>query len=159
MSQGWLETFGVPQSPDEIVQLYNANAKIYDDHMNKQSYTAYVRAAEVLKKLKSDTTSRILDLCAGTGLVGLALYNHGFRHIHGHDGSGEMIKIAASRNVYEKLYEELLHVDRETKFLPQNYFDAVITCGSLLPGHLTVDHIPMMTTLIKDDGIVVILTR
>ena len=51
---------------------------------------------------------KVLDLGAGTGLVGEALHNKGFRNIDALEASAGMLKVAGEKGIYDKLYNEYL---------------------------------------------------
>lgn len=160
MASGWLETFGIPDCPEDSKKIYDRNADTYEHYViEKLCYTAYKRAVQVLTELVPNSNAKILDLCAGTGVVGVELSQRGYKNISAHDGSAKMLQLASGKGVYTHFYEELLYTDRPPQNLPAGHFDAIICCASFLPGHLTASHIPMLATLLKPHGVMVILTR
>ncbi len=67
------------KSTEETGKLYDNWAKTYDDSMVKSKVTGPQHLAEVVARTVSDLDSKILDLGAGTGLIGELLAKHGFK--------------------------------------------------------------------------------
>lgn len=75
-----------------------------------------------------------MDLGCGTGLVGKALYERGFRHITGVDISNEMMDEARELSIYEKFEEvDLSGADKFPQILKNMY--QVCTCAGLVNHH------------------------
>ena len=76
----------------------------------------------------------VLDLGCGTGLVGKALWERGFRHITGLDISEGMLDQARELSVYENLKEMDLS---DAEVFPQNLKNMfeVCTCAGLVNHH------------------------
>ena len=54
------------------------------------------------EKAKDDL--KIIDVGAGTGLIGIELQNLGYSNLHALDISPEMLKEAKKRNIYKRLF-------------------------------------------------------
>jgi len=112
---------------EEMQRRYDLWAKVYDSDIG--SYDDYLvprEAAKVAKRvLKSD--ARIFDAGAGTGLVGQALADAGFKELIAVDYSAKMLEVARSKGVYKEIHQSDL--GRVTGFQDSS-FDAVITCGT-----------------------------
>lgn len=59
-------------------------------------------------------TAEILDVGAGTGLVGERLRQHGFARVDGLEPSAEMIAIARHKQIYRDLYQEAIAANKTT---------------------------------------------
>jgi len=101
----------------------------YEIHMKNNRYTLPSKIPEIIDTLrfgqKEKEDLQILDLCCGTGLVGLELFNHGINNVDGVDFS-DNINIAKERG-YNEIYQHNL------KELPsiKKYYDVVTMIGSL----------------------------
>ena len=51
---------------------------------------------------------KVLDIGAGTGLVGEVLHNKGFRNIDALEPALDMLNIAGTKGIYSKLYNEYI---------------------------------------------------
>ena len=89
----------------------------------------------------------------GTGLVGQALYENGYKNIDGYDISPEMLKIAKQ----SKFYKELKQIDLNDK--PTNLsrtYDVLICVGSFGYGALEPIAIRHLIGLVKSGGLLFI---
>ena len=100
--------------------------------------------------------SNVLDAGAGTGLVGLALAEHGFQNLTAMDLSEGMLKEARNKNVYKSFDQMTLgeHLDYET-----NSFDAVITVGVMTLGHAGPESFDELIRITKPQGYIVFTIR
>jgi len=73
------------------------------------------------------TNARILDAGAGTGLVGQALQDKGFREIVAVDYAAQMLEIARVKGIYSEIHQ--CDLSQPTQF-QTNSFDGVISCGT-----------------------------
>ena len=76
--------------------------------------------------------ARILDVGAGTGLVGERRVTAGYRDLHAMDLSPGILEIAWQKNVYGKLWQMTLG---ERLAFATDTFDAVIGVGVFTTGH------------------------
>lgn len=119
----------VIRAPDneELRRRYDLWARQYDDDVgNIDDYLAPRETVAVAAKT-FDTSARIMDAGAGTGLVGRAMKEVGFETLIAADYSKEMLKIAASKSIYAEIH----HCDftKETH-LQAGSFDGLVTCGT-----------------------------
>ena len=78
-------------------------------------------------------TAPILDLGAGTGLLGAALRRYGLLEIEGTDISQEMLTVAKAKQVYQRVFTGDL-----TERLPvaDASYNGVISAGTFTTGHV-----------------------
>lgn len=81
--------------------------------MNERVYRGPHILADFCNILLSDKNARILDVGAGTGLVGEYLKKRGFCNLDALEPSLGMLEVAKTKNVYKNL-----HSDRIDAFEP-----------------------------------------
>jgi len=99
----WLNWICSSQSFDELREKYNQWADHYEADISEVWELVPKTAALMLAKCLSDKQSKIFDFGAGTGMVGVALAQLGFKQIIGIDISPAMLTKAASKGVYSSL--------------------------------------------------------
>ena len=116
----------------ELSERYDEWAKDYDKDLSEFfGWIAPNTASSYLAKyVNPDST--VLDAGAGTGLVGLALAERGFRNLTAMDLSEGMLQEARENNVYKKLDQMILGDPLRYK---TDSFDAVISVGVMTLGH------------------------
>ena len=91
-------------TPDETRALYDDWSASYDAEITENGYATPRRIAEALAQF-ADPAQPVLDFGCGTGLSGLALKSVGFATIDGADLSADMLKGAAEKGAYRKLWQ------------------------------------------------------
>ena len=131
--------------------LYDEWANDYDnDLINEYGYIAPKLTVDKFKALVLKKNLKIIDVGCGTGLVGQALYENGYKNIDGYDISPEMLKIAKQ----SKFYKELKQIDLNDK--PTNLsktYDVLICVGSFGYGALEPIAIRHLIGLVKSGGL------
>ena len=134
--------------------LYDEWANDYDnDLINEYGYIAPKLTVDKFKALVFKKNLKIIDVGCGTGLVGQALYENGYKNIDGYDISPEMLKIAKQ----SKFYKELKQIDLNDK--PTNLsrtYDVLICVGSFGYGALEPIAIRHLIGLVKSGGLLFI---
>ena len=114
----------------EEVEFFFKNRAHYYDRQMEGIYNGPKVAAQALSMFAKEKGKRILDIAAGTGLVGKALFDQGFTDITALDRSEEMLKQSAIKKVYSKLicgsFEE------KAKSIPEHSFHACVCVGAFL---------------------------
>ena len=144
------------QNNSELSERYDEWAKDYDKDLSEVfGWIAPKTASDYLAKYVSQD-SNVLDAGAGTGLVGLALAEHGFQNLTAMDLSEGMLKEARNKNVYKSFDQMTLgeHLDYET-----NSFDAVITVGVMTLGHAGPESFDELIRITKPQGYIVFTIR
>lgn len=99
----WLEWICSSQNIDELRENYEQWAETYESDVEGVWSPVPISAALMLAKYMLDKRKVILDVGAGTGLVGLALAKLGFEQIIGIDISPSMLHKAEVKGVYRSL--------------------------------------------------------
>ncbi|XP_071156970.1 methyltransferase-like protein 27 [Mytilus edulis] len=149
-----------PSTHSENQQLYDEWAETYDkDHKlldcNGPQYIANA-VADLFPKHRQDIC--ILDVAAGTGLVGIELQKLGFCNIESLEPNKNMIAIAKRKDVYRKYYEENIPETGNTK-IGKDAYDVVVCRGGFGGGALPVNSLSEMLRVTKPGGYVAINTN
>lgn len=99
----WLKWICSSQNFDELVENYDGWADMYEADVGGVWKPVPLAASLMLEKYIDNKQNTILDLGAGTGLVGVALAKLGFEQIIGIDISPGMLTKAAEKGVYKCL--------------------------------------------------------
>ena len=100
--------------------------------------------------------ARILDAGAGTGLMGELLYAKGYRELVAMDLSKGMLEQARSKNVYKEFHQMVMGrpLDFQT-----DWFDAVISVGTLTEGHAPANSLDELVRVTKPSGHIIYTLR
>jgi len=123
------------QTPEESLKLYGDWAETYDESFaNASGYQLPEAVAEAFAR--SGGEGPVLDVGAGTGLVGIALRGLGVELIDGTDISSAMLAEAALKDCYENLFEgdltAILDVEDGT-------YKGIVSAGTFTHGHVGPD--------------------
>ena len=94
--------------------------------------------------LPKDT--RILDVGAGTGIIGHLLQVNGYENVDGLDRTPNMLEIAKKKDCYKNYYLSVVSPDVKLPVEDASY-DVVIFAGCLCPGHISVEALDQIRTL------------
>lgn len=136
----------------ELEERYDEWAKEYDEDLEKNhDYQApKVTARYVTKYVQSE--ARILDVGAGTGLMGEVLANLGYKNQIAMDLSQGMLEIARQKNIYQELLQMVLG---ETLDFPTDSFDAAISTGVFTEAHAPASSFDEIVRIVKPGGYII----
>ena len=97
---------------------------------------------------KATDDLKIIDVGAGTGLIGIELQKLGYTNLHALDISTEMLKEAKKRNIYKRFFCVGLS-DQQIPEIQTGEFDALICAGTLLTGHIRAAAFEEMIRMVK----------
>ena len=144
------------RSPEELRQVYEEWAASYDsDLVEGMGWDKPSKVGQALLPYLPEQ-ARILDVAAGTGLMGLFLHQHGQHDLSALDFSSEMLQQAEKRGVYRQLHQHDL-----LKPLPleKHQYDAVTAVGIFTEGHLGPEVLPTLKSLLKPGGLLAFSLR
>lgn len=144
------------RSLDELRGEYERIAPAYDvELVNGMGYRSPGEVAAVTRRFVT-SEARILDVGAGTGLLGVALAEAGFTRLEGLDLSPNMLAQAAQKQVYARLREGTLgdSLDYET-----GTYDAVVAAGVLTTGHAPAECLDELIRITRPGGHVIFTLR
>jgi ubiquinone/menaquinone biosynthesis C-methylase UbiE len=119
-------------SPEENRRFYAGWSATYDsDFAGPQEYLLPGHVADAFAM--AGGTGPVLDVGAGTGLVGERLARHGIGPLDGVDISPEMLAQAAGKRLYSRLFEGdiLSRIDA-----PDASYEGVVSSGTFTLGHV-----------------------
>ncbi len=121
------------KTPEDSIELYREWAKTYDqDFAKANDYRNPQLIAELFAK-RCDGDTPILDVGAGTGLVGQALAAHGLAPVDALDISPEMLAVAQSKGCYRNT----IHADLTGQVgIADTVYGGVISVGTFTHGHV-----------------------
>ena len=142
------------KTPADSKRLYKKWAKTYDKEFAVNSnYLSPKKICIYFNKYSRKTDTPILDVGAGTGLVGEFLYKKGNKKIIGIDISSRMLEQAKLKGCYSSLIEADV-----TKKIPlkSNSIGAVVSAGTFTHGHVGPDAFDELLRITKPGGLFVL---
>ena len=150
---GYEEAYSL-KTPEDSKKLYKKWAKTYDeDFALNSNYLSPKKISIFFNKHAKNTDTPILDVGAGTGLVGEFLYRTGNKKIIGIDISSEMLEQAKLKGCYSSLMKADV-----TKRIPlkNNSIGAVVSAGTFTHGHVGPDAFDELLRITKPGGLFVL---
>ena len=150
---GYDEAYSL-ETPEDSIKLYKKWAQTYDEGFAINSnYLSPIKISSFFNKHARKTDTPILDIGAGTGLVGECLYKTGNKKIIGIDISSEMLEQAKLK----KCYSSLMVADLTKKIpLRTHSIGAVVSAGTFTHGHVGPDALDELIRIIKPGGLFVL---
>ncbi|MBN9417640.1 hypothetical protein ABS71_13015 [bacterium SCN 62-11] len=144
------------QSPEELRQIYAEWATSYEaDLVKGMGWDKPAKVGAVLLPYLP-VQARILDVAAGTGLMGTFLHQNGRENVSALDFSPEMLAQAARLGVYRNFYQHDLLQPLATE---RGANDAVTAVGIFTEGHLGAEALPALRNLLKPAGLLAFSLR
>ena len=135
----------------ELLERYDQWAKEYDIEEQKEDYQAPKITADFFVKYVPKT-SRVLDVGAGTGLMGQVLNMLGYNSLIAMDFSQGMLDVAREKGVYRELHQMALG---ETLDYVTDSFDAAISTGVFTAAHAPASSFDEIVRIVKPEGYVI----
>tara|TARA_B100000029_G_scaffold442571_1_gene461073 strand:- start:756 stop:1394 length:639 start_codon:yes stop_codon:yes gene_type:complete len=142
------------KTPEDSIKLYKKWAQTYDEDFALNSdYLSPQKISNFFIKHSKDNDFPILDVGAGTGLVGKYLSIKGKKEIIGIDISSEMLHQAKLK----KCYSSLIEADITKKIpLKDNYLGAVVSAGTFTHGHVGPNAFDELLRITRPGGLFVL---
>ncbi|KAJ6650044.1 Methyltransferase-like protein 27 [Pseudolycoriella hygida] len=139
-------------SHEHVALSHNSwNAEDYEKKLKAMNYNGPKLVAEQFDALGIPNDSKIMDLAAGTGLVGSALKDLGYTNIDALDGSVEMLVAAKERQCYQNIIAHF--IERDTKLpVDDHSYDHIIMSGALC--HIDFENLPQIISICRPGGII-----
>ena len=142
------------KTPTDSIKLYKKWAQTYDqDFALASNYLSPKKISNFFNKYSKKNDTPILDVGAGTGLVGEVLNAKSKKEIIGIDISSEMLDQARLKRCYSSLI-----VADITKKIPldNNSIGAVVSAGTFTHGHVGADALDELLRITKPGGLFVL---
>lgn len=152
----WLKWICSSQDSDELRENYDQWAAQYETDVSEVWEPVPIAAALMLAEYLDDKQGTILDVGAGTGLVGVALARLGFEQIIGIDLSSAMLTNAAAKGVYSSLV--CCSIGDET-FRKLGKTNGIIATGVFAESHAGAAELKALQVNIKSGGVLVFSVR
>ena len=138
------------KTPEDSINLYKTWASTYDDDFAKQNdYRSPIEIAKYYAQYSNDEDTPILDVGAGTGLIGECL-NLNSKEIDAIDISPEMLSIARSKNCYSEIIEADL---TKRLLINDNHYGAIVSAGTFTHGHVGPNVLDELLRVARPDAL------
>ena len=104
-------------------------------------------AAHCFLEMNYEKSSKILDIGAGTGIVGEILAKHGYTHVDALDGNPDMLNILKEKKCYRNVILSMVGPEVRLPVKDREY-DVVIMAGVFCPGHIEVKSLEQILRLV-----------
>lgn len=152
----WLNWICSSQNFSELTENYDRWADTYETDIGGVWEPVPIAAAIMLAEYMDDKKGTILDVGAGTGLVGVALAALGFEQIIGIDLSPAMLTQAAAKGVYSSLVCCLIDDER---FRNLGRASGIIATGVFAESHAGPAELSILQESIESEGVLVFTAR
>ncbi len=140
------------KSVTDTQKFYSDWARTYDAEVLENGYATPERCAKALAGFTPDQDLAILDVGCGTGLSGKFLSEAGFTRIDGCELNPEMLEVAKTRNVYNRLWQSTV----ENPFpFEDGAYDAITAIGVIGTGGAPVTLLYDMLSKLQSGGFAV----
>ena len=139
-------------SPEDNVDFYRSWAEDYDtDFAGEMDYILPYQVATQF--IKFDGKGPVLDVGAGTGLLGIEISKRNKIEMHSTDISEEMLLVAEKKDIYSKSI-----VGDLTKGLPikDNSYKGIVSSGTFTHGHVGPEALFEITRILSKGGLAVL---
>lgn len=145
------------KNSENVDQYYDQWAEAYDhDLIDRMGYIVPKCTVDVFKKHQLDNNSLILDIGAGTGIVGECLQSFDYTNIEALDFSKGSVAPALAKDIYQKYHIETLGKQLE---IESDSYDAIIGVGVFGPTHAPAHSFDELIRITKPQGLIVFTMR
>jgi predicted TPR repeat methyltransferase len=136
-------------------ERYNDWAKEYDQTLKEWGWSGPQFTAEIFAK-HVPKDARVLDIGAGTGLVGEQLRDLGYTNLSALDLSQGMMDEARKKNIYRAFHQTVLG---EPLDFESDSYDAVIGVGVFTFAHAPAHSLEELARIVQPGGHLALLAR
>jgi predicted TPR repeat methyltransferase len=156
MAQFNIETLHETKTSENLKSFYDQTADDYDRGMvDELGWIAPDLIATRVQQL-APQNCKIIDVGAGTGLVGQRLAAVGYTYVDGFDISERMLRAAEAKRVYREL--RLAKLGEPLPY-PNSFYDIATACGVFTHLHAPAASFDEVARVIKSGGFIVLTLR
>jgi len=153
------ETLVDSSDPSHTVKFYDAwSEKFCDDMVVIGNYNGYIKCAEAFVKLGLNHNVSILDLAAGTGLLGREIAGHGYTMIDGLDQSLGMLGKARKQDIYKNYIHATVDYLGSIPVNDESY-DALVCSNGFAPGQIYPSSLHELLRVLRPGGYILITMK
>jgi SAM-dependent methyltransferase len=132
-----------------LTQTYDEWAASYDADMQSTGYVHPPICVGLVARYIKDKSATILDAGVGTGTIGQLLNIMGYANLIGIDMSDGMLAVAASRNIYTDLRNQILG---EPLSFDTASIDCLVSTGTFTTGHAPASAFDELVRIVRPNG-------
>lgn len=142
------------KTPKDNINLYKIWASSYDDDFAKKNdFRSPSLISNYFSQYSHNMDAPILDVGAGTGLIGEEMNANNKLELDAIDISPEMLQAAKLKNCYSKIIE----ADLTKKLNIENdSYGAIVSAGTFTHGHIGPNALDELIRIVKPNGLFVI---
>ena len=153
MKKGLEDAYSL-KTPDDSIKLYKVWASTYDNvFAAKNDYRSPEEIVKYYCKYSNNSDTPILDVGAGTGLIGERLREEGTWKIDAIDISSEMLDKAKLKKVYSRFI--LADLTKKLDVI-QNHYGAIVSAGTFTHGHVGPGVFDELLRILKPGGLFIV---
>ena len=150
----------MPTDNKQLVDFYdNTPPEIYDEFMGSVNYTEPDEIVKQVFTLNLPHSAKILDVGAGTGLIGESLYKNGYDNLHASDPSKTQLAKLQTKKIYNSAEVVLLGYGNFPTEESKEQYDLVTAAGVFLLGHMPREGMDEIHGYLKPGGYFVTAMR
>ena len=152
----WLEKVRRARDRNELEQIYGAWGQDYEREVMSCGYNMPAIFAGLLGRYVRPQNGPILDVGAGTGILGASLFLLGYKNLVAIDFSEGMLEVARRKGVYRELRQMVLG---EYLDFSDRSFVAVTVMGVFGAGHAPLESFDELVRITRRGGHIVFSIR
>ncbi|XP_067687766.1 methyltransferase-like protein 27 [Haliotis asinina] len=141
-------------TPRDIADMFSDFAEDYEQVYSKIGWRPHEVVGDFMAKIipeENRSKVKILDVAAGTGLLGNELKNHGFTHVDYLDPAENMLNVVKRRNFYQRYLCAFMNKDRNGA-IETDYYDYIVASGAFNEGLVPCEAFQEMIRVVKPGG-------
>ncbi|XP_046385479.1 uncharacterized protein LOC124155574 [Ischnura elegans] len=148
------------QVPEHTVKAYDEWADRYELDVNSSNYSGAISACKAIADyypLSKRNDVKILDVGAGTGMIGSYLKKNYFKNIDALDPSRKMLDKLREKKIYGTIWND--YIGFYQTHIPDGYYDCAVTSGAFTDDHIPVSSVCELVRIVKSGGVICTVIR